>query len=249
MLTIKSARELDLMKDAGKIVANSLSLVEQNVRPGISTGELNDIVEKYMEEVGARPSFKGYNGFPAAICTSINDELVHGIPSYSIKLKDGDIISVDIGAELKGYHGDAAKTFAVGNVSEEAKKLMRVTEEALNKGVAAAKSGARLSDISFAIQSHVEKNGLSVVRDYTGHGIGQQMHEDPQILNYGPPGRGIKLKPGMALAIEPMVVIGGYQVKQLEDGWTVVSVDGSLCAHFEHSIGIYEHGTEILKKR
>ncbi len=249
MLTIKSARELDLMKDAGKIVANSLSLVEQNVRPGISTGELNDIVEKYMEEVGARPSFKGYNGFPAAICTSINDELVHGIPSYSIKLKDGDIISVDIGAELKGYHGDAAKTFAVGNVSEEAKKLMRVTEEALNKGVAAAKSGARLSDISFAIQSHVEKNGLSVVRDYTGHGIGQQMHEDPQILNYGPPGRGIKLKPGMALAIEPMVVIGGYQVKQLEDGWTVVSVDGSLCAHFEHSIGIYEHGTEILTKR
>jgi len=249
VLTIKSARELDLMKDAGKIVANSLSLVEQNVRPGISTGELNDIVEKYMEEVGARPSFKGYNGFPAAICTSINDELVHGIPSYSIKLKDGDIISVDIGAELKGYHGDAAKTFAVGNVSEEAKKLMRVTEEALNKGVAAAKSGARLSDISFAIQSHVEKNGLSVVRDYTGHGIGQQMHEDPQILNYGPPGRGIKLKPGMALAIEPMVVIGGYQVKQLEDGWTVVSVDGSLCAHFEHSIGIYEHGTEILKKR
>src|SRR6056297_1111069 len=237
------------MKDAGKIVANSLSLVEQNVRPGISTGELNDIVEKYMEEVGARPSFKGYNGFPAAICTSINDELVHGIPSYSIKLKDGDIISVDIGAELKGYHGDAAKTFAVGNVSEEAKKLMRVTEEALNKGVAAAKSGARLSDISFAIQSHVEKNGLSVVRDYTGHGIGQQMHEDPQILNYGPPGRGIKLKPGMALAIEPMVVIGGYQVKQLEDGWTVVSVDGSLCAHFEHSIGIYEHGTEILTKR
>jgi len=249
VLTIKSARELDLMKDAGKIVANSLSLVEQNVRPGISTGELNDIVEKYMEEVGARPSFKGYNGFPAAICTSINDELVHGIPSYSIKLKDGDIISVDIGAELKGYHGDAAKTFAVGNVSEEAKKLMRVTEEALNKGVAAAKSGARLSDISFAIQSHVEKNGLSVVRDYTGHGIGQQMHEDPQILNYGPPGRGIKLKPGMALAIEPMVVIGGYQVKQLEDGWTVVSVDGSLCAHFEHSIGIYEHGTEILTKR
>ena len=249
MLTIKSARELDLMKDAGKIVANSLSLVEQNVRPGISTGELNDIVEKYMEEVGARPSFKGYNGFPAAICTSINDELVHGIPSYSRKLEEGDIISIDIGAELKGYHGDAAKTFAVGKISEEAEKLMRVTEEALNKGVAAAKSGARLSDISFAIQSHVEKNGLSVVRDYTGHGIGQQMHEDPQILNYGPPGRGIKLKPGMALAIEPMVVIGGYQVKQLEDGWTVVSVDGSLCAHFEHSIGIYEHGTEILTKR
>jgi methionyl aminopeptidase len=242
-------RELELMRDAGKVVANSLALVEKNIRPGISTGELNDIVEEYMREVGARPSFKGYNGFPAAICTSINDELVHGIPSYSIKLKDGDIVSVDIGAEMKGYHGDAAKTFAVGNVSEEAKKLMRVTEEALNKGIAAAKSGARLSDISFAIQSHIEQNGLSVVRDYTGHGIGQQMHEDPQILNYGPPGRGIRLKPGMALAIEPMVVVGGYQVKQLEDGWTVVSVDGSLCAHFEHSIGIYEHGTEILTKR
>jgi methionyl aminopeptidase len=242
-------RELELMRDSGKVVANSLALVEKNIRPGISTGELNDIVEEYMREVGARPSFKGYNGFPAAICTSINDELVHGIPSYSIKLKDGDIVSVDIGAEMKGYHGDAAKTFAVGNVSEEAKKLMRVTEEALNKGIAAAKSGARLSDISFAIQSHIEQNGLSVVRDYTGHGIGQQMHEDPQILNYGPPGRGIRLKPGMALAIEPMVVVGGYQVKQLEDGWTVVSVDGSLCAHFEHSIGIYEHGTEILTKR
>ena len=249
MLTIKSARELDLMKDAGKIVANSLSLVEQNVRPGISTGELNDIVEKYMEEVGARPSFKGYNGFPAAICTSINDELVHGIPSYSRKLEEGDIISIDIGAELKGYHGDAAKTFAVGKISEEAEKLMRVTEEALNQGIAAAESGARLTDISFAIQSHVEKNGLSVVRDYTGHGIGQHLHEDPQILNYGSPGRGIKLKPGMALAIEPMVVVGGYQVKQLEDGWTVVSVDGSLCAHFEHSIGIYEHRTEILTKQ
>jgi len=236
VLTIKSARELELIKDAGKVVAKSLSLIEENVRPGISTGELNDIVEKYMEEVGARPSFKGYNGFPAAICTSINDELVHGIPSYSRKLEEGDIISIDIGAELKGYHGDAAKTFAVGKISEEAEKLMRVTEEALNQGIAAAESGARLTDISFAIQSHVEKNGLSVVRDYTGHGIGQHLHEDPQILNYGSPGRGIKLKPGMALAIEPMVVVGGYQVKQLEDGWTVVSVDGSLCAHFEHSI-------------
>lgn len=242
-------RELELIRDAGKIVANSLSLIEENVRPGISTGELNDIVVKYMEEVGAIPSFKGYNGFPAAICTSINDELVHGIPSYSIKLEEGDIISVDIGAELKGYQGDAAKTFAVGKISEEAEKLMRVTEEALNQGIAAAKSGARLSDISFAIQSHVEKYDLSVVRDYTGHGIGQQLHEDPQILNYGPPGRGIKLKPGMALAIEPMVIVGGYQVKQLEDGWTVVSVDGSLCAHFEHCIGIYEHGTEILTKQ
>lgn len=248
MLTIKSERELKLMREAGRIVANSLALVKENIRPGISTGELNDLVEKYMEEVGARPSFKGYNGFPAAICTSINDELVHGIPSHSRRLEEGDIVSVDIGAELKGYHGDAAKTFAVGKISEEAQLLMDVTEEALFEGIAAAKSGARLSDISHSIQSHIEKNGLSVVRDYTGHGIGQQLHEDPQILNYGPPGRGIKLKPGLALAIEPMVVIGGYEVKELEDGWTVVSVDGTLCAHFEHCIGIYENETKILTK-
>lgn len=246
MLTIKSERELNIMREAGRIVANSLKLIEENIRPGISTGELNDIVAKYMQEVGAKPSFLGYEGFPAVICASVNEELVHGIPSYAKILAEGDIISVDIGAEYQGYHGDAAKTFAVGEISEDAKKLLRVTEEALQMGIAAAKSGGRLSDISHAIQTHVESHGLSVVRDYTGHGIGRKMHEGPQILNYGPPGRGIKLRPGMALAIEPMVVLGGYEVKTLEDGWTVVSVDGSLCAHFEHSIGFYDHGTEIL---
>jgi methionyl aminopeptidase len=249
VVTIKSERELNFMREAGKIVAESLALIEENIRPGISTGELDDIIQKYMKKVGARPSFLGYNGFPAAICTSINDELVHGIPSYSRILEDGDIISVDIGAEYKGYHGDSAKTFAVGKISETATNLMRVTEESLIKGIAAAVPGGRLTDISFAIQTHIESNGMSVVKDYTGHGIGQQMHEDPQILNYGPPGRGIKLRPGMALAIEPMVIVGGYQVKELDDGWTVVSADGSLCAHFEHTIGIYEHGTEILTKK
>ncbi len=249
MVTIKSERELNLMREAGKIVADSLLLVEQNIRPGISTGELDEIVQKHMKKVGARPSFLGYNGFPAAICTSINDELVHGIPSHSRILEDGDIISVDIGAEYKGYHGDSAKTFAVGDISDTARRLMQVTKDSLTKGIAAARPGGRLTDISYAIQTHIESNGFSVVRDYTGHGIGQSMHEDPQILNYGPPGRGIKLRPGMALAIEPMVVVGSYQVKELNNGWTVVSADGSLCAHFEHTIGIYEHGTEILTRQ
>jgi methionyl aminopeptidase len=223
--------------------------MKENVRPGISTKELDNIVNDFMDRVGARPSFKGFKGFPAAICASVNEELVHGIPSPDKILRNGDICSIDVGAEVKGYHGDAAKTFAVGDITKEAEKLLQVTEKALMDGIAAATSGARLSDISHAVQVEVESHNYSVPREYTGHGIGQEMHEDPQVLNYGPPGRGIKLKPGLTLAIEPMVIAGDYRVKELEDGWTVVSVDGSLCAHFEHTICVREGQAEILTKR
>ena len=249
MITIKSERELSYMRDAGKVVAESLSLMKENIKPGISTKELDDIVENYMEKVGARPSFKGFNGFPAAICASVNEEMVHGIPRPDKILREGDICSIDVGAEVKGYHGDAAKTFAVGDITEEANKLLQVTEKALMDGIAAATSGARLSDISHAVQVEVEKHDFSVPLEYTGHGIGQEMHEKPQVLNYGPPGRGIKLKPGLTLAIEPMVIAGDRRVKELDDGWTVVSVDGSLCAHFEHTICVHDDQAEILTKR
>ncbi len=249
MITIKSEREIEYMRDAGKVVAESLDLIAENIKVGISTADLNNIVAEYMDKVGAKPSFQGYQGFPAAICTSINEELVHGIPSPKRILQDGDICSVDIGANIKGYHGDAARTFAVGDITDEAEKLLKVTEEALMAGIAAATSGARLSDISHAVQQEVESNNFSVPREYTGHGIGQELHEDPQVLNYGPPGRGIKLKPGLTLAIEPMVIVGDYHVKELDDQWTVVSVDGSLCAHFEHTICIREGQAEILTKR
>jgi len=248
VITIKSERELDCMRDAGAVVAHSLQLVQDNIRPGVTTAELDSLVTAYMEKVGAIPSFKGYGGFPAAICASVNDELVHGIPSSSKVLQDGDICSVDIGALVKGYHGDAAKTFAVGDITEEAARLLKVTEQSLMDGIAAATAGARLSDISHAIQRAAESEGFSVVRDYTGHGIGSNLHEDPQVLNFGPPGRGVKLKPGLTLAIEPMLNAGDYRVKVLDDGWTVVTLDGSLCAHFEHTICVREGQAEILTK-
>lgn len=248
MITIKSERELDYMRDAGAVVANSLRIVQENIRPGVTTAELDSLVTDYIEKVGAIPSFKGYGGFPAAICTSVNEELVHGIPSFDKILQDGDICSVDIGAMVKGYHGDAAKTFAVGDISDETDRLLKVTEQSLMDGIAAATAGAHLSDISHAVQSVAESAGYSVVREYTGHGIGTNLHEDPQVLNYGPPGRGIKLKSGLTIAIEPMLNAGDYQVKELDDGWTVVTLDGSLCAHFEHTICVREGQAEILTK-
>lgn len=248
MIKLKSERELTYMRDAGHIVAESLRLVEEAIAPGISTGELNQIVENYMEKVGARPTFKGYHGYPAAICASVNEELVHGIPSKDRVLQEGDICSVDIGAEIKHYNGDAAKTFAVGDISEEAARLLEVTEKSLMAGIEKGVAGARLSDISHAVQMTAEDAGYSVVRDYVGHGIGRQMHEDPQVPNYGRPGRGIKLKSGLTIAIEPMVNIGDYRVKELDDGWTVVTLDGSLCAHFEHTICIKDDKAEILTK-
>lgn len=245
MIVTKSKQELEWMREAGRIVAITHQELKKRIEPGITTRELDALAEKIIRSHGAIPSFKGYGGFPASICTSINEELVHGIPS-SRKLKEGDIISIDIGAMYKGYHSDSAWTYPVGKISAEDERLLKVTEEALYKGLAEAKPGARLSNISHAIQTHVEQAGFSVVRDYVGHGIGSRLHEEPQIPNFGPPNRGPRLKPGMVLAIEPMVNAGSHEVRTLEDRWTVVTVDGKKCAHFEHTIAITEDGYEIL---
>ncbi len=247
MIIRKSDVELDLMRIAGRIVAETHQVLEKVVRPGITTKELDQIAEDFIRSKGAIPSFLGYGGFQGSVCTSVNDELVHGIPSNRV-LKDGDIISIDIGAEYKGYHGDSAWTYGVGNISELAKKLMKVTEESLYKGLEKATPNNRLSDISNAIQQHIEAHGFSVVREYVGHGIGQNLHEDPKVPNYGPPNRGPRLKPGMALAIEPMVIAGERFVKTLSDKWTVVTEDHSLSAHYEHTIFITDTGHEITTK-
>lgn len=245
MIICKSAAELELMREAGRIVADTHRLLKQSIQPDITTKELDQIAEQYIRSQGATPSFKGYNGFSGSICASVNDELVHGIPSGR-KLKDGDIISIDIGANYKGYHGDSAWTYGVGTISETAKKLLEVTERSLYAGLAEAKPDARLYTISHAIQKCVEDEGFSIVREYVGHGVGTELHEEPQIPNYGLPGHGPRLRPGMVLAIEPMVNVGERFVKTLEDNWTVVTVDGTLCAHFEHTIAITPDGYEIL---
>jgi methionyl aminopeptidase len=245
MIICKSAAELELMREAGRIVAETHKLMKKAVQPDITTKELDQIAEDYIRSQGAIPSFKGYSGFPGSICASVNDELVHGIPSGR-KLKDGDIISIDIGAQFRGYHGDSAWTYAVGSISDTAQKLLEVTERSLFAGLAEAKPDARLFTISHAIQKCIEDEGFSVVREYVGHGIGSKLHEEPQIPNYGIAGRGPRLKPGMVLAIEPMVNVGERYVRTLEDDWTVVTVDGTLCAHFEHTIAITDDGYEIL---
>lgn len=247
MIIRKSDIEIELMRIAGRIVAETHQLLAKAIRPGITTKELDQIAENFIRSKGAIPSFLGYGGFPASICTSVNDELVHGIPGNRV-LKDGDIISIDIGAEYKGYHGDSAWSYGVGKISGSAQRLLRITEEALYKGLEQAVPDRRLSDISHAIQQHVEAHGYSIVREYVGHGIGQKLHEDPQVPNYGPPDRGPKLKPGMAIAIEPMVNAGERFVSTLSDLWTVVTVDHSLSAHFEHTIVITESGHEIMTK-
>ncbi|KUK41144.1 MAG: Methionine aminopeptidase [Clostridia bacterium 62_21] len=247
MITRKSTRELRYMRDAGRVVANVFQELEKAIRPGVTTGELDKLAEDFIIRQGARPAFKGLYGFPAAICTSVNEQVVHGIPGLR-KLEAGDIISIDIGAEINGYFGDAAVTFPVGDISPEARRLLDVTRDALYAGIDVARTGNRLSDISHAIQSYVEKHGFSVVRDYVGHGIGRKMHEDPQVPNFGRPGRGPRLEPGMTLAIEPMVNAGTYEVVTLDDGWTVVTRDGSLSAHFEHTIAITNGAAEILTR-
>ena len=233
------------MRKAGEIVALALEEIEKHIKPGITTIELDKIAEEFILSRNATPTFKGYRGFPASICASINEEVVHGIPGLR-SLKDGDIISIDIGANYQGYNGDAARTFPVGQVSDEAIKLIEVTRQSFFEGIAYAKVGYRLSDISHAIQTHVEKHNFSVVRDYVGHGIGQNMHESPQIPNFGPPGKGPRLRAGMTLAIEPMVNMGGYEVYTLKNNWTVVTRDGSLSAHYENTIAITDGEPEIL---
>lgn len=246
MVTRKSNREIELMKIAGRIVALAHHEVSKAIRPGVSTKELDEIVERVIRENDAIPSFLNYNGFPASACISINEEVVHGIPSPTRKLKEGDIVSVDIGAIYKGYHGDSAWTYACGNISEDARKLMEGTKASLFAGLEYAKENNRLSDISHAIQEKAESLGYSVVREFVGHGVGRQLHEDPQIPNYGPPHRGLLLKSGMTFAIEPMINLGNKEVKVLSDGWTTVTRDKSLSAHYEHSILITKTGYEIL---
>lgn len=245
MIILKSERELSLMREAGRVVARTLELLQKAVEPGITTGELNDLAEKYITSQGALPSFKGYHGFPASICASVNEEVVHGIPGLRT-LKRGDIISIDVGALLNGYQGDAAITVPVGEVKPEIAHLLQVTREALELGIQEARPERRLSDISHAVQTHVESQKLSVVREFVGHGIGRNMHEDPQVPNFGSPGRGPRLQPGMTLAIEPMVNLGGPGVMILDNGWTVVTRDGSFSAHFEQTIAITSEGPKVL---
>lgn len=247
MIICKTPREVDIMREAGRIVALTHQELKKHIAPGITTSELDKIADQFIRKFNAIPSFKGYNGFSGSICTSVNNELVHGIPGDRV-LKDGDIISVDIGAKYNGYHGDSAWTYPVGSISEEAQRLLDVTEESLYIGLKEAKPGERLSNISHAIQTYAEQNGFSIVREYVGHGVGQDLHEDPQIPHYGPPNKGPRLKPGMVLAVEPMVNAGSRYVKTLADNWTVVTIDGKLCAHFEHTIAITEAGYEILTK-
>ncbi|HDX9577397.1 type I methionyl aminopeptidase [Bacillus cytotoxicus] len=245
MIICKTPREIEIMREAGKIVALTHQELKKHIAPGITTKELDQIAEKTILKYGAVPSFKGYNGFPGSICASVNEELVHGIPGKR-KLQEGDIISIDIGAKYNGYHGDSAWTYPVGNISESVQKLLDVTEKSLYLGLEHAKPGERLSNVSHAIQTYVEDKGLSIVREYVGHGIGQDLHEDPQIPHYGPPNQGPRLKPGMVICIEPMVNQGRRYVKTLSDDWTVVTVDGKWCAHFEHTIALTEAGYEIL---
>lgn len=246
MIILKSQLEIEEMRKAGKIVALAHEVIKQHIKPGISTLELDQIAEEVIREHGAIPAFKGYHGFPGSICASINKEVVHGIPTKGRILKDGDIISVDIGSLINGYYGDSAKTYAVGNISDEAKKLIEVTRASFYEGLKYCKVGYRLSDVSHAIQKHVEDNGFSVVRDFVGHGIGTSMHEEPQIPNYGKPGKGPRLAKGMVLAIEPMVNVGEYEVIVLDDEWTVETLDGSLSAHYEHTIAITDDEPIIL---
>ncbi|MFC4811557.1 type I methionyl aminopeptidase [Paenibacillus sp. GCM10023250] len=247
MIVCKSEAELQYMREAGRIVADTHRLLKEAIRPGVTTKELDEIAETYIRSQDASPSFKGYNQFPASICASVNNELVHGIPG-SRRLNDGDIISIDIGAQYKGYHGDSAWTYGVGRISEEAQRLLDITERSLYAGLALVKPDERLFTISHAIQQVIEAAGFSVVREYCGHGIGTELHEDPQIPNYGLPGRGPRLKPGMVLAIEPMVNIGERYVRTLADNWTVVTEDQSWCAHFEHTVAVTADGCEILTR-
>jgi methionyl aminopeptidase len=249
VIVCRSSAELERMRQAGRLVGEVLSELASKVAPGVNTAELDELAETRLAKVGATAAFKGYHGYPATICASINDEVIHGIPSGRRVLQEGDIISIDFGASLDGYFGDSAVTLPVGHVSEEAATLLRVTEEALYKAIERVRPGARVSDIGHAVQRHVEAFGFSVVREFVGHGIGQRMHEEPQVPNYGEPGRGPRLAEGMVLAIEPMVNAGKAAVKVLRDGWTAVTRDNSLSAHFEHTVAVTAGEPWILTAR
>lgn len=246
MIVIKNSREISIMKESGKISARALKLAGEAVEPGVSTAEIDNIVRKYIESQGASPSFLGYGGFPASSCISVNNVVIHGIPSKHCILKNGDIVSIDIGACFNGFHGDNAYTFPCGDISDEAKKLLDATEKSLYEGIKKATAGSRVGDIGNAIQEYVEARSYSVVRDFVGHGVGAKLHEDPCVPNFGTKGRGVRLLPGMTIAIEPMVNVGTHRVNVLDDDWTTVTADGKNSAHFEHSVVITPDGPVIL---
>ena len=245
MISLKSPREIEAMRRAGRITAQARALAGSMVAPGVTTLEIDTAVRRFIESQGAKPSFLGYSGFPGSACISVNEEVIHGIPGPRV-LKEGDIVSVDVGAFIGGFHGDCAATYACGQISDEAKKLIEVTQQSFWEGIKFARPGQRVSDISHAVQQYVESNGCSVVRDFIGHGVGAKLHEAPEVPNFGPAGHGPRLLPGMTLAVEPMVNAGDWRVKVLKDGWTTVSLDGSLTAHYENTILITEDGPEVL---
>lgn len=246
MIVLKTGRELNIMKEACRISAGALQTAGKAVEPGVTTAELDRLAEEYIRSQGGEPNFKNYEGYPATACISINNEVIHGIPSAKRKLRAGDIVSIDLGAKLDGYHGDNAATFACGDISEEAKRLMDATRESLYEGIKAARAGGRVGDIGHAVQSYVEARGYTVVRQFVGHGVGTHLHEAPEVPNFGTPGRGVRLMPGMTIAIEPMVNAGAAGVEVQPDGWTVLTKDGSLSAHFEHTVAITADGPKIM---
>ena len=245
MVKLRSREEIEKIRVSAAIVAGTLDLVRDLVRPGVTTHALDAKAEEYIRDNGGEPSFLGYHGYPAATCISINEEVVHGIPGDRV-VRDGDIVGVDVGVVKNGYHGDAAATFEVGEIPEPVRRLLRVTQECLDQAIGAFRDGNRLGDVGHAVQSHAERHGYGVVRALVGHGIGEKMHEDPQVPNYGKPGVGLKLKPGLVLAIEPMITMGGWEVETLADQWTIVTRDGSMAAHFEHTVVLTEDGPEVL---
>lgn len=249
MVILKSLQEIEKIHQAGLVVADVLNGIRDLAKPGVTTLAIDEFAEKFIKSAGAKPAFKGYRGYPRTVCTSINDEVIHGIPSKDVVLRPGDILSVDVGAVVDGFYGDAAITIPIGNVTPQAERLVRVTKEALALGIEQARPGNRLYDISWAIQQHVEANGFSVVRDFVGHGIGRSLHEDPQVPNFGERGRGPRLQAGMVLAIEPMVNMGGSATVVKDDRWTAVTADGSLSAHYEHTIAVMQDGPKILTMR
>lgn len=248
MIVLKSRDEIQRMKKPNRLVGEILQMIENYIQPGAHTAALDKIIEAYILDHGAIPSFKGYHGYPFASCVSVNEVVVHGIPDTQKRLQEGDIVSIDVGVYLDGFHGDAARTFAVGKISDEALHLVSVTRGALEAGIKAIEKMDRLGDVSYAIQTHVESQGFAVIREYVGHGIGRELHESPQIPNYGPSGRGIRLRRGMTLAIEPMVSAGDWRTEVLEDGFTAVTMDRSLSAHFEDTVAITDNGLEILTR-
>jgi methionyl aminopeptidase len=249
MIELKSPREIGLMRRGGHILSEVMDRLRTSVKPGMSTLEIDTDVEEFIRARGAAPAFKGYRGFPATVCISINEEVVHGIPSAHRHVREGDIVGLDLGCIVEGYYADCAFTLAVGDVPPRVQELLDVTRESLEKGITECRPGRRLSDVSHAIQTHVERHGFAVVRAFVGHGIGRALHEEPQVPNFGDPGRGPQLRPGMVLAIEPMVTMGGWEVKILDDGWTAVTRDGSLAAHFEHTIAVTDSGPEVLTSK